>query len=265
VPILAPDGTPLHLLGISEDITARKAAEEELRAARDNLEAANKELESFSYSVAHDLRAPLRAIDGFSAALLEDHAASLDATGKDYLQRISKGARRMGELIDDLLQLSRIMRAETRMQDVDLTAMGTAVANDLRERHPKGEVRVQEGLVAHADPGFLRVALENLLDNALKFSSKNAAPVVELGTKRTDGGDDVFFVKDNGVGFDVQAARNLFGAFQRFHKPTEFGGTGIGLATVQRVVRRHGGRIWAESEPGRGTTFFFTLTAEARN
>jgi signal transduction histidine kinase len=219
---------------------------------------------SFSYSVAHDLRAPLRAIDGFSRALLEDYAPKLDEQGRDYLERVSKGARRMGELIDDLLQLSRLIRTETQMQNVDVSAIATAVAGDLRERHPKGEVKVQEGLAAHGDPGFVRVALENLIDNALKFSSKREAPVVELGAKQSNG-EEIFFVRDNGVGFDVAAAKNLFGAFQRFHKPSEFRGTGIGLATVQRVVRRHGGRIWAESVPGQGTTFFFTLTPEARS
>lgn len=259
VPVFDAAGRPRYLLGISEDITERRRAHEELAAARDALAASNDELESFSYSVAHDLRAPLRAIDGFSQALLEDYTHALDANGQDFLRRISTAARRMGDLIDALLQLARLSRAEAAVQPIDLSALARGIAAELSTQYPRTHVDIAPKLVARGDIGLVRVAVQNLLDNAFKFSGKREAARVEVGAR-----DGAFFVRDNGSGFDAGAAKNLFGAFQRFHRAAEFAGTGIGLATVQRVIRRHGGRVWAESEPGKGAAFFFTLTPEAR-
>lgn len=223
------------------------------------LEASNRELEAFSYSVSHDLRAPLRGIDGFSQALLEDYADRLDAPGQDYLRRVRAVTQRMSRLIDDLLSLSRIPRSELRRETVDLSGLACSVVEQLREAQPEREVEfhVAGGLMAQGDARLLRIALENLLGNAWKFSSKTDGAVIEFGMMRDDG-EDVYFVRNNGAGFDMNYASKLFGAFQRLHDVREFEGTGIGLATVQRIVRRHGGRAWAEGEPGRGATFYFT-------
>jgi PAS domain S-box-containing protein len=256
VPLLEKDGTPLFLLGISEDITEAKRAQEELRAAKERAEATSRELEAFSYSVSHDLRTPLRGIDGFSAALLEDYANKLDDTGKDYLNRVRAAAQRMGQLIDDLLELSRVSRQELKREDVDVSAIARAVAEELK-RSAAGrsvEVQVADGLHAAGDPRLIRVALENLFGNAFKFTSKVPAASISFGRE-----GEVFFVRDNGAGFDMQFADKLFGAFQRLHAKHEFEGTGIGLATVQRIIARHGGKIWATSAPGQGATFRFTL------
>jgi PAS domain S-box-containing protein len=259
VPILDEEGEPLYLLGISEDITSRREAALKLRDAIDASEAANQELEAFSYSVAHDLRAPLRGIDGFSQALLEDYEAKLDEQGKDYLVRVRRAARRMGELIDDLLSLSRVSRYDFSRETVDLTAIARQVGAEARQqRNPDAELVVHDGLEARADPRLVRILLENLLSNAFKFSARKEGARVEVGD-RTDSDGVVYFVKDNGVGFDPSMATKLFAPFQRFHKATDFEGTGIGLATVQRIVNRHAGRIWAESSPGGGATFYFTL------
>jgi light-regulated signal transduction histidine kinase (bacteriophytochrome) len=224
------------------------------------LEAANRELEAFSYSVSHDLRAPLRGIDGFSQALLEDYSEQLDDHGRDYLRRVRAATQRMSGLIDDLLNLSRITRSELRREAVDLSALVRSIAEQLRQAQPERHVefRIADGLTAQGDPRLLRIALENLLGNAWKFTAKTADAVVEFGLTRA-GGDDVYFVRDNGAGFDMAYAGKLFGAFQRLHDVREFEGTGIGLATVQRIVRRHGGDVRAEGEPERGATFFFTL------
>ena len=252
---------------VTRDITERKRIEEQLERrrselARSNTEltAANKELEAFSYSVSHDLRAPLRSIDGFSLALLEDYEEKLDAEGKDSLRRVRAATQRMGMLIDDLLNLSRVTRAEMKLQKVDLNAIGRAVAAELENSQPERriELHIQEGLEAHADSNLMRIALENLLGNAWKFTSKRESADIEFG--QTDkNGSRVYFIRDNGAGFDSARSERLFGAFQRFHDKNDFPGTGVGLATVQRIIQRHGGRIWGESAVGKGATFYFTL------
>jgi signal transduction histidine kinase len=231
-----------------------------LRQARDELEIANKELESFSYSVSHDLRAPLRAIDGFSRILLEDYQDKLDDDGKDSLARIRAASQRMGQLIDDLLQLSRITRAEMHRVPVDLSALARAVCDELKITEPARRVEfvIKPDLVTKADAGLMRAALENLLGNAWKFTGHRTDVKVEFGS-RLEGGERVFYVRDNGVGFDMKYDSKLFGAFQRLHTSAEFPGTGIGLATVQRIIHRHGGRVWAEGETNRGATFYFSL------
>jgi light-regulated signal transduction histidine kinase (bacteriophytochrome) len=238
--------------------------EAELRERTAQLETANRELEAFSYSVSHDLRAPLRAIDGFSDALETDCAAAIDENGKDSLRRIRAAAKRMSTLIDELLALGRLGRTELMRESVDLSATATAIAADLARHHPDRtlEVTVAPQLRAKADPELLRIALHNLLDNAWKYTSKTPAPRVEIGALAS-GGIQVFHVRDNGAGFDMAHAHRLFGPFQRLHPEREFQGVGIGLATVQRIVRRHGGRIWAEGAVGRGATFYFTLEPES--
>jgi len=252
---------------VTRDITERKRIEEQLERQRSELTrsnteliAANKELEAFSYSVSHDLRAPLRSIDGFSLALLEDYEEKLDAEGKDNLHRVRAATQRMGVLIDDLLDLSRVTRAGMKVQKVDLSVMGRAVAAELKNSQPgrRTEFHIQEGLEAHADSNLMRIALENLLENAWKFTSKRESARIEFG-QTNNNGSRVYFVRDDGAGFDSARATRLFGAFQRFHDKNDFPGTGVGLATVQRIVQRHGGRIWAESVPGKGATFYFTL------
>jgi len=259
VPILDEHGEPEYLLGISEDITERRRADVMLRASMDATEVAHRELESFSYSVAHDLRAPLRSIDGFSQALLDDYAGQLDEQGRDYLGRVRNGARHMAELIDDLLALARVSRTDLVRTTVDLTAAARQVGEEARkQRNPRATFDVAEGMKANADLRLVRVLLENLLSNAFKFSSKRTDAHVGVGV-RQDGPRDVFYVRDNGAGFDLGSAQKLFTAFQRYHRPAEYEGTGIGLATAERIVNRHGGRIWAESAPGAGATFFFIL------
>jgi DNA-binding response OmpR family regulator len=243
----------------AEARAARKLAE--TRAALvGELEQKNLELEAFSYSVSHDLRAPLRSIDGFSKALLEDYAERLDDQGRDHLGRVRSAAQRMGELIDDLLQLSRVGRSEMRRERADLSALAHAIAAELQERDPHRRVRfaIREGLLAEADPRLTRVVLENLLGNAWKFTGKSEDPAIEFGALNDDG-ETVYFVRDNGTGFDMQYAGKLFAPFQRLHSAADFPGSGIGLATVQRVVGRHGGRVWAEGSVGKGATVFWTL------
>jgi CHASE3 domain sensor protein/signal transduction histidine kinase len=224
------------------------------------LQAANKELETFAYSVSHDLRAPLRGIDGFSQALLEDYGDRLDAAGLDYLRRVRTAAQRMAELIDDLLQLSRVTRSELRREMVDLSALAADIATTLRQHEPQRalDVTIADRVVAQGDPRLLRVLLENLLGNAWKFTSQRPHAHIEFGLARHDG-KPVYFVRDDGAGFDMAYADKLFGAFQRLHAATEFEGSGIGLATVARIAHRHGGRVWAEGAVDAGATFFFTL------
>ncbi|MGQ9861983.1 MAG: PAS domain-containing sensor histidine kinase [Thiobacillaceae bacterium] len=254
------EGRPVGMIGYSMDISTRKQAERQLLQRSDELADANRELEAFSYSVSHDLRAPLRAIDGFSQALQEDYGEHLDASGRDYLRRVRNAAQRMATLIDDLLELSRVSRSPLQPATVDLSRMAAEILAELQEQQPERNVAIsiQPGLTAWGDPGLLRTALENLLGNAWKYTGRTAAARIEVGSEHTEAGN-VFHVRDNGAGFDMRYADKLFGAFQRLHHPSEFEGTGIGLATVQRIIHRHGGRIWAQAIPGEGACFMFTL------
>jgi two-component system sensor histidine kinase/response regulator len=235
---------------------------DELQTVNAALETANKELESFSYSVSHDLRAPLRSIDGFSQALLEDYMDKLDDEGKDYLHRVRASTQRMAELIDDMLNLSRMTRSEMCLEQVNLSAIARTIAAELQRFEPHRRVQfvIAEEVVANGDSGLLKVALENLIGNAWKFTGKHLDARIEFGIT-SHNGNSAYFVRDNGSGFDMAYAGKLFGAFQRLHDAREFPGTGIGLATVQRVIHRHGGQVWAESEVGKGATFYFTLSS----
>ncbi len=232
--------------------------EESVRSRTAELETTNRELEAFSYSVSHDLRAPLRTIDGFSLALEEDYAAVVDEAGRDYIRRVRSGVQRMGQLIDALLQLSRITRAEIVPQLCNLSQIAETVVEDLKAENPAHTVyfEIEKGLTAFADPALVRVALENLLGNAVKFSSKVTYPHVTFGWDKRE---KAWFVKDNGAGFDMHYADKLFNAFNRLHGDKDFKGSGIGLATVARVIRRHHGRIWAYSTVDHGAIFWFTL------
>jgi signal transduction histidine kinase len=231
-----------------------------LVAAKRELETVNKELEAFSYSVSHDLRAPLRSIDGFSQALLEDYGDRLDEQAEDYLRRVRGAAQRMALLIDELLQLSRVTRAEFRRRQVNLGELAEMILADLRkeQRARKAEIHVAPGLIVDGDAALLRNVLENLLGNAWKFSSKRDCSRIQVDS-RVDNGKTVFFVRDNGAGFDPAYSNRLFGAFQRLHREDEFPGTGVGLATVQRIIHRHGGRVWAEGGVDQGATFYFMI------
>jgi signal transduction histidine kinase len=224
------------------------------------LQNVNEELQAFTYSVSHDLRAPLRAIDGFSAILVEDHADKLDEGARELLGRIRRGVRRMSQLIQSLLDLSRATRAELRKQTVKISDMAASVIEGLRHANPerKVEVSIEPGLTAEGDPNLIRIVLENLLSNAWKFSSRREMARIDFGAVFHDGGRE-FFVRDNGAGFDAAQAARLFKPFQRLHSESEFEGSGIGLATAQRIVRRHGGAIRAESNKNGGATFYFSI------
>ena len=240
-----------HELQERNDALRRNAAE---------LLAANTELDAFAYSVSHDLRAPLRSIDGFSQILLEDYSGTLDAAGRESLQRVRAASQRMGTLIDDLLKLARVTRVEIRTEDVDLSGMAREIAAELQRATPERlvEFAIAPGLSARGDARLLRVALDNLLRNSWKYTAKQAQPRIEFASIAANG-ERAFMVRDNGAGFDMQYADKLFGVFQRLHSPAEFEGTGVGLATVRRIITRHGGRIWAEGVVDRGATFYFTL------
>ena len=250
----------MMLRGDEEHNAHLVAANEALRQAKAAAEIANRELESFSYSVAHDLRAPLRSINAFSEILLEDHADRLDEEGKTHLAYIRQSTRQMAELIDGLLELSRITRSELLREAVDLSELARDVMAELRRGEPARtvEVRIASGLVAEGDPRLLRTVLQNLLGNAWKFTANSDAARIEFGSEVSLDRPS-FFVRDNGAGFDMAYASKLFGAFQRLHSEREFPGTGIGLATVQRIIHRHDGRIWAEGAIGSGATFYFTI------
>ncbi len=266
-PVKDGNGTITHFVAVKEDITERKRADEEihrlnqeLSARAAQLELLNSELTAFSYSVSHDLRAPVRRIDGFSRALLEDYEDVLDEEGKGYLHRLRAAAVRMGQLIDDMLLLSRVTTDEMDRQRVDLSELAFGIAEELRRNEPTRDVEfvIAPGLVADGDRRLLGVVLDNLLGNAWKFTSRRQGAKIEFGAT-TVHGERAFFVRDNGAGFDMAYAAKLFAPFQRLHSESEFTGTGIGLATVQRVIRRHGGRIWAEGQVDAGATFYFTL------
>jgi PAS domain S-box-containing protein len=272
------DGEPAHFVFVVEDVTERRRADRARRAAEaaladmnadlerrvaertEALAQANDELEAFSYAVSHDLRAPLRALDGFSLALVEDYGGALDEFAQDYLRRIRSASQRMAQLIDDLLQLSRVTRAEMAPEPVDLAGIAEGVVDDLRLADPSREVAVSlpSSLLVNGDAKLLEVLLVNLLGNAWKFTSGKAQAHIELGTERTDH-STVYFVRDDGAGFDPVYSDKLFTPFQRLHTAKEFPGTGIGLATVGRIVARHGGSISARGEVEKGSTFTFTL------
>jgi signal transduction histidine kinase len=262
--------------GLQVEVADRTRAEEEVRRLNEELEQrvsertaqleyTNAELEAFCYSVSHDLRAPLRAIDGFSQALLEDFPQDVPEDARRYLMRIRSATQRMAQLIEDLLNLSRVSRGAIERREIDVSELAAQVAAELRGREPqrKVELAVREGMCAQADPRLLRAALENLIGNAWKFTAKKDDARIEVGAVR-DGGATTFFVRDNGAGFDMAYADKLFGAFQRLHAASDYPGTGIGLATVQRIVSRHGGRIWADAQPGKGAAFYFRLDGVAQ-
>ncbi|MEW6052182.1 MAG: PAS domain S-box protein [Nitrospirota bacterium] len=263
--------THSYLIGTGIDISKRKKTEEELHALNEELEqrvalrtrqleTANRELEAFSYSVSHDLRAPLRSIDGFSQAIQEDFADRLDTEGIDYLQRIRRASQHMGQLIDDMLNLSRVARYEMKHEEVDLSALVRAITADLMAAHPGRDMKcvIEDGVIVNGDFRLLRIMLENLLNNAWKFSARNTEPLIQFGTTEYKE-RKVCFIRDNGAGFNMKYAVKLFDPFQRLHTQAEFPGTGVGLAIVYRIIQRHGGQVWAESEEGRGATFYFAL------
>ena len=258
--------------GVIVDVSTQKQAEQAIQTSNERLErrvaertaelsAAYRELESFSYSVSHDLRAPLRAIDGFSRILLDDHAARLEPDAVQLLDRVRAAASRMGQLIDDLLSLSRVTRSEPKRIRTDLSAIAQAIADELMHESPQRnvDIRIEPAIACCADPNLMRIALANLIGNAWKFSSKRDRAIIEFGSLR-NGEKTVYYVRDNGAGFDMKYAGKLFGAFQRVHSSCEFDGTGIGLATVSRIVDRHGGAVWAQAEVNQGATFYFTLS-----
>jgi hypothetical protein len=265
-------GKPVRMIGLNQDITEQHDVQEQIcRLSRDlekrveertaQLELANKEMEAFNYSVSHDLRAPLQSIKGFSEILLGEYWKQLDDNGKRYLQRIRAGTQRMGDLITNLLRLSKASRSELNLADCDLSRLSSEIANDLTMANPPSrvEIAIQPGMMVQADHHLMQVVLQNLLGNAWKFTSRCQAPRIEVGEIVSPGGGKTFFVRDNGAGFDMAHADKLFNAFQRLHSTSEFEGTGLGLAIVQRIISRHGGRVWAKGEPGKGATFFFTI------
>jgi light-regulated signal transduction histidine kinase (bacteriophytochrome) len=259
--------------GLALCLVARRRAsqlaavrERALAARSRELLAVNRELEAFSYSVSHDLRAPLRAIDGFGRTLADEHGSTLDAEGRELLDRIRAAGRRMSLLVEDVIQLSRVTRAGLLREDVDLSALVRAIAAELADREPSRAVAVvvQDGVRASGDPRLLRIGLANLLENAFKFTRDAPTPRVEFGAREAPEGR-VYHVRDNGAGFDMAYASRLFTPFQRLHAASEFEGTGIGLATLQRIVHRHGGEVWAEGAPRQGAAFHFTLDASRAN
>jgi PAS domain S-box-containing protein len=272
VPLRDATGSIVKWFGTCTDIDDMKRTEEEIRQLNSTLEhrvaeleAANKELEAFSYSVSHDLRAPLRAMDDFAQALIEDYADKLDLGGRTYLQHVRAASQRMDKLVNGILRLSRTSRSAIRRTSVDISALAQMVARELEKAEPLRQVDflVTPGLVVNADADLVRSLLENLVGNAWKFTRKHSQARIEVGTTAQDG-EIVYFVRDDGAGFDSSYANKLFGAFQRLHTEEEFEGMGIGLAIVHRIVQRHGGRVWAEGAVEQGATFFFTLPASLR-
>jgi len=252
--------TDIVVLAVVRDITERKETEKMLREATAELERSNKELEQFAYSISHDLKAPLRRIEGFIRILNEEYSIKLDETGRDYLRRVKAGSEKMQELITALLNLSSITRGDTNRSKVYLTAFVKAAAAELLSSHPdrRVEFAIADDVTVDGDPVLLRIVVQNLMDNALKYTGKRAIARIEFGVKQFDG-KPVYYVKDDGVGFDMENAIRLFTPFQRLHTAAEFPGLGIGLATAQRIIHHHGGNIWAEGEMNKGATFFFTL------
>lgn len=249
-----------HLASITSLAVQHIQARNEVEQQAVELESANKELESFAYSVSHDLRTPLRTLDGFSEMVILEYGDKLDETGKGYLNRIRKAGQTMSRLTEDILKLSRITRAEMHKDKVNLSEIASSIASELKAAQPgrKGEFSIAPDLIVNGDKALLQILLRNLLENSWKYTGKCPNTRIEMGINRQDG-KMVYFIKDNGVGFDMQYKDKLFQPFQRLHTSKDYPGTGIGLATAQRVIRRHGGDIWAESEVGKGTTFYFTL------
>lgn len=235
----------------------------QIERSNQELAALNKEIEAFSYSVSHDLRSPLRSMDGFALALIEDYGDKLDEDGRDALQRIRAASQRMGRLIDELLGLSRVTRAELAIRPVNLSEIAREISTSLSQQQPGRQARweIDDGITVQADKALMQIAMQNLLENAWKFTGKTAQPVIRVGVEEQEG-RRTCFVADNGVGFDMAYAGRLFGAFQRLHHESEFSGTGIGLAIVQRIFHRHGAKIWVKAQPERGATFFFSLTEQ---
>lgn len=271
-PITDETGRYTHWVAVERDVTERRQQQQEILSLNRDLEdrvllrtaqlaTANKELESFAYSVSHDLRSPLNTIHGFSQLLAKIDAEHISEKGKHYLNRIGVGVMQMGELIEGLLTLAHLSREQLKLEGVDLSALARRIENECREREPERQVQVtvQDGLIAQGDPRLLSAVLQNLLANAWKFSSKQPQARIEVGSELGAEDDTIFFVRDNGAGFDMAFTHKLFGTFERLHSPGDFPGTGIGLATVKRVIERHGGRVWAEGKPNGGATFFFTL------
>ena len=265
-------GNPFRSIGTVQDITERVLAEKNLKEHYDHLEdlvslrttelkIINRELESFSYSVSHDLRAPLRHIDGFSLVLQEDHAGQLDEEGQRLLNRIRNGSQHMGQLIDDLLKLSQVSRGNIEREPLNLSSMAEDILNNLQHYNAdrKISIVIKPKLMANADHRLIHVLLENLIGNAWKYTAKTDNASITFDVTTDENGKPVFCLRDNGAGFDMEYAEKLFTAFKRLHSEKEFEGTGIGLATAQRIINRHSGRIWAESEPGKGATFFFSV------
>ena len=245
---------------LQQEVAERKQAEEQTQHYATQLEASNRELEAFAYSVSHDLRAPLRAIDGFSQALLEDYGETLNEEAQDYFERIRKNVTRMGTLIDDLLSLSRVSRYEISLTTVNLSALAQELMDELQASEPERQVEfvIAPEAIASADATLMRVVLTNLLQNAWKFTSHHPKARIEFGRIHQER-QPIYFVRDDGAGFDMTYAKMLFGVFQRLHNTNEFPGTGIGLATVQRSIHRHGGRVWGEGDVEQGATFYFTI------
>jgi len=274
-PIAGESGKFTHWVAVERNITERRQQQQEILTLNSDLEQrvmlrtgqlaeVNKELESFAYSVSHDLRSPLNTVDGFSQLLLKSDAAHISDKGKHYLDRIRAGVKQMGDLIEGLLTLAHLSREEIRSEAVDLSAMCRGIEQAQRERDPLRQVQmlVHDGLVAHGDPRLLSAVLQNLIGNAWKFSARQPLARIEVGSQPDAGGQEVFFIRDNGAGFDMAFAHKLFGTFERLHSPGDFPGTGIGLATVKRVIERHGGRVWAESRPEEGATFYFSFARQ---
>jgi PAS domain S-box-containing protein len=270
-PLLDAKGNLMGYRGADTDITQRKQGEEEIKRINAELEqrvhertfqleTINKELESFSYSVSHDLRSPLRSIDGFSNLLLKNYSNLLDDQGKDYFQRVMKASRRMGLLIDDLMKLSRFTRIEMKRGITNLSSIAESIVEEFKSADPERQINIfiQPGMIANVDSDLIQNALQNLFDNAWKYSKNKADAKIEFGAMEKDG-NTVYYVRDNGAGFDMKYVDKLFSAFQRLHSDDEFEGTGIGLATVNRIIHRHGGTIWAEGAVNSGATFYFTL------
>ena len=262
-PLRNDDGEIYALLHTSNDIPDLAATKEALSQRTLQLEAANKELESFSYSVSHDLQAPLRIINGFSQVLWENYQPDLDDRGKHYLQRIQANSEKMSDLIDALLQLSRVTRSQMKSVEVNLSNIVQNIIEELQHEDPSRNVEfiVKEDLIAKGDPQLLRIVLNNLLNNAWKYTSKRSQAKIEFNTVAVEDNKLTFFVRDNGAGFDLEYADKLFTAFKRLHSQAEFPGTGIGLATVQRIIYRHGGKVWADGECDCGATIYFSLEA----